>query len=240
MHLGSSMMVLLAENTGSAPLTISISGNLGAAGGGSHNASEFSSGDLRGYRTTVCAASGDPSVNHLFVIDASLSPQALHTVDASTDSDGDEVSGIGVRSPILYLLYSSQSGGCYTDSEHRAVFDAAAAALAAEAAVAAAEAAAAAAEEAAAAAKAAASAAAAAVAAAELAGSAAFVTGLNTYGRLGDGTHEHPSFTDRLSPVESTLLGMDNLAAAAGTAHTVLLKADGRVVAVGQNSGRFG
>ena len=43
MDIRTSMMVLLSQNTGDADLTISISGNLGADGGGSHVASEYSS-----------------------------------------------------------------------------------------------------------------------------------------------------------------------------------------------------
>ena len=64
--------------------------------------------------TSVCNANA-PSVNHLFIIDSSLSPGAVHTFDPDTNSDDDEVSGIGVGSPILYLLYSSTSGGCHSE-----------------------------------------------------------------------------------------------------------------------------
>merc|ERR1711990_586778 len=92
MDIRDSMMVLLSQNTGSDDLTISISGNLGADGGGSHVASEYSSGPLTGYMTSVCAA-GDPSVNHLFIIDSTVSPSATHTYDTGTNSDNDSVSG---------------------------------------------------------------------------------------------------------------------------------------------------
>ena len=125
MDIRTSMMVLLTQNTGVAELTISISGNLGADGGGTHVSSSFSSGSLVGYMTSVCAAGSDPSVNHLFVIDATLSPNAEHTFNPNTDSDADSVAGIGAGSPILYILYSSTSGGCHSDEEHRAIFDAA-------------------------------------------------------------------------------------------------------------------
>ena len=128
MDIRNSMMVLLSQNTGDADLTISISGNLGADGSGSHVGSEFSSGPLTGYMTSVCAA-GDPSVNHLFIIDGTLSPSASHTFSTNTDSDADSVSGIGAGSPVLYILYSSASGGCHSDAEHRAIFEAAVAAM---------------------------------------------------------------------------------------------------------------
>ena len=105
-----------------------ISGDLGADGGGLHVASEYASGPMVGYMTSVCQA-GDPSVNHLFIIDGSISPSATHTFDTGTNSDNDSVSGIGAGSPVLYILYSSTSGGCHSDAEHRAIFEAAVATL---------------------------------------------------------------------------------------------------------------
>jgi alpha-tubulin suppressor-like RCC1 family protein len=58
-----------------------------------------------------------------------------------------------------------------------------------------------------------------------------FGMGLNGHGQLGDNTTE-----DRSVPVEMALLGGDNREAAAGACHTVVLKGDGQVVAVGCNS----
>ena len=78
--------------------------------------------------TSVCAAN-DPSVNHLFVIDSSMSPAASHTFNTATDSDDDSVSGIGRGSPILYILYASGSGHCHSNAEHEQIFLAAADAL---------------------------------------------------------------------------------------------------------------
>ena len=123
-----SVFGLVTQNTHSGPLTITIGGNLGADGGGSRTAFQFASGTLTGYTTMTCGAS-DPSVNHLFIIDGGLSPGAVHTHDASTDSDADEVSGIGPGSPILYFLYSSQTGHCHSEDAHQAIFLAAAEAL---------------------------------------------------------------------------------------------------------------
>jgi len=129
MDLRNSMMVLLSHNTGTSDLTLSISGNLGADNGGAHVASKYDSGSLTGYMTSVCTAGADPSVNHLFVIDRTLSPHAAHNYNAATDSDADGVSGIGPGSPVLYILYSSTSGGCHSDAEHRVIFEAAVTAL---------------------------------------------------------------------------------------------------------------
>ena len=129
MDLRASMMVLVSQNTGNTPLTITISGDLGADGGGQRVALEFTLGELTGYMTSVCAAGNDPSVNHLFIINSTLSSGANHMVDPSTNSDNDQVSGIGVGSPIVYILYASTAGGCHSDDEHRAIFEAAALAL---------------------------------------------------------------------------------------------------------------
>eukprot|EP01052_Picozoa_sp_SAG31_P007603 SAG31_NODE_365_length_16833_cov_98.502032_2_plen_645_part_00 len=74
--------------------------------------------------TSVCNA-GDPSVNHLFIIDGNLSPSASHQYAGNTDNDHDRVEGIGSGSVLLYLLYSSTSGGCHSNDQHRAIFEAA-------------------------------------------------------------------------------------------------------------------
>ena len=133
MDLRSSMMVMLTRNTHHEDLTISISGNLGADGAGVRITANFTSGPLTGFMTSVCGAAGIPSVNHLFIINGAISPDAAHEVDPSTDSDGDSVSGIGPGSPILYMLYSSTSGGCKNQEERvlSAVFVAAVMALSA-------------------------------------------------------------------------------------------------------------
>jgi alpha-tubulin suppressor-like RCC1 family protein len=63
-----------------------------------------------------------------------------------------------------------------------------------------------------------------------------FAVGNNDQGRLGDGTR-----TRRQTPVELTSVGSDNVAVSAGHAHTMFLKSDGRVFAVGNNDqGRLG
>ena len=54
--------------------------------------------------------------------------------------------------------------------------------------------------------------------------------GSNNRGQLGDG-----STTQRHSPVEIASLGGDNAQVAAGASHSLILKADGRVLAFGSN-----
>lgn len=74
-----------------------------------------------GYLTSICA-SGRLSVNHLTVIDQTLSPNATFSAaNGSKASDNSTISGIGPGSSILFLLYSG-SGGCYSDEEHLAMF----------------------------------------------------------------------------------------------------------------------
>ena len=73
-----------------------------------------------------------------------MSPGAAHTVSVDTNSDADSVSGIGPGSFLAYMLYSSVNGtngltgpegmtgtgGCHTEAEHRAIFEAVRASLA--------------------------------------------------------------------------------------------------------------
>ena len=64
MDIRSSMMMLLSQNSGNTDLTLSISGNLGADGGGSYSASEYSSGSFVGYTTSTCNAFGESSATN--------------------------------------------------------------------------------------------------------------------------------------------------------------------------------
>ena len=108
-------------------MTFYIQGNLGADGGGNHIVGEFESGKLKGFYTMTCNGNGnDASVNHLFVFDRTLSPNARHTYNPNTDSDDDTVSGIGPGSPFVYVLYASRRGAshCHSREEHEAMFQA--------------------------------------------------------------------------------------------------------------------
>ena len=62
-------------------LTVAISGNLGADGGGTHVTAEYSSGQWSGYMSSVCAA-GDPSVTHLWVTTSQLQMVIAHKFNA--------------------------------------------------------------------------------------------------------------------------------------------------------------
>jgi hypothetical protein len=80
-----------------------------------------------------CGGGGDPSVNHLIVVDSSGGlpthscnyEQGGACMGASSDLDDDIVHNIAPGSPILYLLYSSEAGYCIKEDEHWAIFDAA-------------------------------------------------------------------------------------------------------------------
>ena len=127
MEIRDAMMVLLSQNTGAESLTVRISGWLGTNDGGNRTSFSHTLGNLTGYTTSVCGATGldghrVPSINHLFVIDSSMSPGARHTSAVETHSDDDEISGIGPGSPIVYMLYASMA--CYAEEEHQAIFEA--------------------------------------------------------------------------------------------------------------------
>lgn len=128
MLFGSSAMAVVSQNylqDNTDTLSIKIEGNLGADGSGQRVVSEFSSGKYTGYLTATCGG-GDPTVNHLFIVDKSLSPNAVHpTPPSNTDIDTDEVRGIGPGSPAIYVLYASVSDACMADSTHREIFKAA-------------------------------------------------------------------------------------------------------------------
>ena len=131
MDIMPSMMILMSENTGESDMIFYISGNLGADGGGQHTAGEHEGeGErsyLKGFWTMTCNGNGnDPSINHLFIFDQVLSPNAVHTYNANTDSDDDQVAGIAPGSLFFYLLYSSRRGDqhCMDQASHRAIFDA--------------------------------------------------------------------------------------------------------------------
>eukprot|EP01052_Picozoa_sp_SAG31_P007606 SAG31_NODE_365_length_16833_cov_98.502032_5_plen_236_part_00 len=132
MDLQNSMMILLSQNTGGSSMAFWISGNLGADGGGQHESDAFESGRWKGFMTMTCNGHGnDAGVNHLFVFDTEMSPDANHILDSNTDSDNDRVEGIGAGSPFLYVLYATNRGEahCHSQEQHRAIFDAAIAAL---------------------------------------------------------------------------------------------------------------
>eukprot|EP01051_Picozoa_sp_SAG22_P000949 SAG22_NODE_31_length_27697_cov_7.384376_20_plen_430_part_00 len=110
-------------------------GNLGSDGSGAVTEFVLEAPPFVGFVKRECTdgGGGDPSVNHLIVVDSSGGLPA-HSCDyirggectgASSDLDDDILQGISPGSPILYLLYSSEDGYCVKEDEHRAIFDAA-------------------------------------------------------------------------------------------------------------------
>jgi hypothetical protein len=126
MNLGSSTLLLETVNTHTEDIGVYISGNLGSDGVGFAYSWEFQAGDLRGYGKCVCGNRNKPNVNHFFIINSKLSPNAEHEVSFDTNDDFDRLHGIGPDSPIVYAVYASQSGACHWDAENEAIFLAAA------------------------------------------------------------------------------------------------------------------
>eukprot|EP01046_Picozoa_sp_COSAG06_P003865 COSAG06_NODE_154_length_21869_cov_31.582637_8_plen_187_part_00 len=124
------------------PLSFRIMGNLGADGSGSVHEYTFNSRPFVGYVKSVCETTGDPSINHLIVVDGGLTtgyrprhscyaePVAPSTTYTATPCEGsnsnfddDEVSNIGPGSPLLYIVYSTVGDTeCISRDEHRAIF----------------------------------------------------------------------------------------------------------------------
>ena len=112
-------------------------GNLGSDGSGTVTEFVLEAPPFVGFVKRECSGAGarsaDPSVNHLVVVDSSGGlprhscdyEQGSACTGASSDLDDDIVHDIAPGSPILYLLYSSESGYCIKEDEHRAIFDAA-------------------------------------------------------------------------------------------------------------------
>jgi hypothetical protein len=70
-------------------LDVHITGSTGADGHGVKTTRRFRSGNLEGFGSSLCGASGDPAIHHMFIIDAMLSPHARHVHDGALDSDDD-------------------------------------------------------------------------------------------------------------------------------------------------------
>eukprot|EP01047_Picozoa_sp_COSAG01_P002838 COSAG01_NODE_78_length_28136_cov_10.014481_10_plen_2561_part_01 len=84
------------------------------------------SGPIRGYGKSVCGNTRKPTVNHFFMVDASLSPNLRHVISSDTNNDQHELHGIGPGSPIGYVMYASENGVCHWDRDNEQIFLAAA------------------------------------------------------------------------------------------------------------------
>jgi hypothetical protein len=132
------LWVFFTMNFSPDPIDFMITGNLGADGGGTVSEYIYMNGAYAGLVKAECGA-GDPSVNHLVIVDktngmptqscsmadyASGNPQSCAD-GADSNLDDHIVSGIASGSPLLFLIYGGTAGYCMTDAEHSAIFTAA-------------------------------------------------------------------------------------------------------------------
>src|SRR3990170_1144881 len=93
-------------------------GNLGADGSGTSDATTLTvtrcGKTFKGFVKRVYSA-GDPSVNHLIIVEDK--PSLTHTYDLYTDYDLDTVSGLNTSNRIYYLLYASAGGGYINNTQ---------------------------------------------------------------------------------------------------------------------------
>ncbi len=108
------LFVLVADLDGVS--NFKIEGNLGADGGGSADGSVLqinrSGKTYLGFVKRVFDA-GDPSINHLIIIESN--GVATHEFSLNTNDDYHEVSNLNEVSRINYLLFSTGGGGDYLD-----------------------------------------------------------------------------------------------------------------------------
>eukprot|EP01045_Picozoa_sp_COSAG04_P013769 COSAG04_NODE_994_length_8876_cov_9.074763_2_plen_2355_part_01 len=126
------MWVFFTTNVNDSPIDFMVLGNLGADGTGTVTEFVIDVPPHTGFVKRECGdADGDPSVNHMIIVDSSQG-RPTHSCDyanggectgADSNLDDDVVSGIAPGSPILYLLYSTEGGSCMKEDEHRAIFD---------------------------------------------------------------------------------------------------------------------
>ena len=136
MQQSDAMWVFFTTNIHDSPIDFMIAGNLGSDGSGVVTEYVFDAAPHTGFVKSECGdMEGDPSVNHMIIVDSSRR-RLTHSCDyahgalgggdctgASSDLDDDIVSGIAPGSPILYLLYSTEGGSCMKEDDHRAIFD---------------------------------------------------------------------------------------------------------------------
>ncbi|HKQ62313.1 MAG TPA: choice-of-anchor D domain-containing protein [Candidatus Polarisedimenticolaceae bacterium] len=117
------LFVLVADLDGVS--SFSISGNLGADGGGNVDGTVLQADSFgtryRGFVKRVYHAF-DPSVNHLIIV--ADSPTLAHTFPSNTNDDMHEVTGLGGTHRLYYLLYAGQFGGYIDDAATQAIFEA--------------------------------------------------------------------------------------------------------------------
>lgn len=105
-----------AQNTSIDQFT--IYGGLGADGSGFLNYYNYSQGGYQVYVKRV-GGTGDPSVNHIIIVNPSDISQITRTVSPSTNDDDDELTGLvsGNVTEIYYLLFAKSSGAVLSNDE---------------------------------------------------------------------------------------------------------------------------
>jgi hypothetical protein len=102
-----------------------ISGGLGTDGSGDYSADIVS---IPGYSKTYSAyiktvgGTGDPSVNHIIIIDTD-GIGVSHNFDETNEDDDHEITGISAATEIHYLLFAKDDGVMATNLEILAVID---------------------------------------------------------------------------------------------------------------------
>ncbi|MBX7211457.1 MAG: M36 family metallopeptidase [Verrucomicrobiaceae bacterium] len=118
------LFVLAADMSGVSSFT--ISGNTGNHTGLVEGSVLTATRGAKTYKGFVKRARGDvsygaESINHLIIIESDAA--ASHSWSATVDSDNHVLTGIGARTRLYYLLYSSVSGGNINDTITQTIFD---------------------------------------------------------------------------------------------------------------------
>jgi subtilisin family serine protease len=105
--------------------TFNISGGLGADGSGSVSAAvlhhSMGGRNYAGYVKRVHGA-GDPSVNHLLIVENQ--PAIGRTFASDTNSDAHSLTGLSNSTRLYYLLFASTNGGLVSDAQCAAIMEA--------------------------------------------------------------------------------------------------------------------
>jgi uncharacterized membrane protein len=103
-----------------------ISGNNGADGGGATDTYTTGFAYAGSYYDVFVKRvynAGDPSINHITIIENTAGAEIVHTPAASTDNDLDEFTNIDSSRFLVYMLVSKQSGGFVSNEEIDAMLD---------------------------------------------------------------------------------------------------------------------
>lgn len=100
-----------------------IHGGLGADGAGTSEGAELAISHRgvawRGFVKRVSGAAGEPSVNHLVIVEDK--PGLAHTFSTNTNDDTHEITGLSGTDRLYYLLYAGSNGGRIGDADTTAI-----------------------------------------------------------------------------------------------------------------------